>query len=109
RDEDVLVLTSGTLVHSARATDEAAKRSGDFTRAIAFVDAVREVMTSNPAGADELELHPGYPICSPTPDHFLPLLYLAGLATASGEKASVLLDDSGRGFGPGSFGIGFVG
>jgi 4,5-DOPA dioxygenase extradiol len=108
RDEQVLVLTSGTLVHSARATDEAAKSSGDFARAVAFVDAVREVMTTDPARADELEHHPGYPICSPTPDHFLPILYLAGLARASGEKASVLIDDSGRGFGPGSFGIGMA-
>jgi 4,5-DOPA dioxygenase extradiol len=109
RDEDVLVLASGTLVHSARATDEEAKRSGDYARAVAFVDAVGEVMTSDPAGAGELERHPGYRICSPTPDHFLPLLYLAGLAMAAGEKASVLFDDSSRGFGPTSFAIGMPG
>lgn len=106
RDEDVLVLASGTLVHSAKAVDETAKRTGNFARAVAFVDEVRQVMTSDPDRADELEHHPGYPICAPTPDHFLPLLYLAGLATASGEKASVLFDDSARGFGPTSFGVG---
>lgn len=109
RDEGVLVLASGTLVHSARAFDAAAKSSGDFERAVAFVEETRAVLASNPERADELQHHPGYPICSPTPDHFLPILYLAGLASVSGEKPSVLFDDAAHGFPPVSFAIGVGG
>lgn len=98
RDEGVLVLASGTLVHSAKAHGEAA--------AVAFVEAAGEVMATDPDRADQLEHHAGYPLCSPTPDHFLPLLYIAGLAVASGEKAVALFDDRARGFGPTSFGVG---
>ena len=63
-------------------------------------------MTINPDGADKLEDHPGYLLCSPTPDHFLPLLYLAGLATDSGEQVTALFDDGSSAFGAGSFAIG---
>lgn len=106
RDEGVLVIASGTLVHSARAHNEAARASGDFEVAKDFCEATRAVMTSNPRKALELEQHPGYPLCSPTPDHFLPLLYLAGLAADSGERVSMLFDDGSSEFGAGSFAIG---
>ena len=108
RDEGVLIIGSGTLVHNVRATDEAARRSGDFARALQFVDEVGKLMASDPDSVDKLEHHPGYPICSPTPDHFLPLLYIAGLASASGERATMLFDDGWRGLGPTSFAIGTV-
>jgi len=106
RDEGVLIIASGTLVHNGKATDEAAHRSGDFELAKDFVESVAEVMTTDPDRAHELERHPGYPICSPTPDHFLPLLYFAGLAAASGEHVGRPFDDAGRGLGASSFAIG---
>jgi 4,5-DOPA dioxygenase extradiol len=39
-----------------------------------------------------LDAHRDFPSAVPTPDHFLPLLYLAGLASAGGESAGVLID-----------------
>jgi len=39
-----------------------------------------------------LRRHADFGDAVPTPDHFLPLLYLAGLADAAGSTADVLVD-----------------
>lgn len=106
RNQGVLIVASGTLVHNARAHGPDARENGDFDLAKEFVATARTIMTSNPDDADKLEDHPGYLLCSPTPDHFLPLLYLAGLATDSGERVVPLFDDGSSEFGAGSFAIG---
>ena len=51
------------------------------------------MMTSG-AAEDLLSLpdDPDYDLAVPTPDHYLPLLYLAGIATAAGSKANVVVD-----------------
>ena len=51
------------------------------------------MMTSG-AAEDLLSLpgDPDYALAVPTPDHYLPLLYLAGIATAAGSKANVVVD-----------------
>ena len=46
---------------------------------------------SDPASVADVESHPAYALASPTPDHFVPLLYAAGLAAASGRGAEVLV------------------
>ena len=54
RDEGVLIIASGTLVHSGAATDAAAHASGDFDIAKDFVASTREILMSDPDRADEL-------------------------------------------------------
>ena len=49
-------------------------------------------MTTSPAAVLGLRDHPDFPNAVPTPDHFLPLLYLAGLAEAAGSTTNVLLE-----------------
>jgi len=49
-------------------------------------------MLSKPNEIASLKEHPDYETCAPTPDHFIPLLYIAGLAAAEDEAARTLID-----------------
>ena len=48
-------------------------------------------MADAPADILKSVEHPDFQLAVPTPDHFIPLLYTAGLAAASGEDAQALL------------------
>ena len=37
-------------------------------------------------------MHPDYAAAVPTPEHFLPLMYLAGLCSEAGEPASTFVE-----------------
>jgi 4,5-DOPA dioxygenase extradiol len=50
------------------------------------------MMLTNPTEVGRLDGHRDYDLAVPTPDHFLPLLYLAGIAGATGTPADVLVD-----------------
>ena len=90
RRRGVLVLASGNVVHNLRALDPRQGDGGtDWARR--FDEAVGEVMASDPASVVRLVDHPDFGLAAPTPDHFLPLLYLAGLAGAAGRPAEVLV------------------
>jgi len=91
RERGVLVVGSGNVVHNLRAMDWSQPDLG-FDWARRFDDATRAVLTGRPADAPGLESHPDYARSSPTPDHFIPLLYVAGLAAAAGRPLELLVD-----------------
>jgi 4,5-DOPA dioxygenase extradiol len=91
RASGVLIVGSGNVVHNLRRIDPS-KPDSAFDWAQRFDDATAEIMTDAPAGLARLQDHPDFARAVPTPDHFIPLLYIAGLASAAGETADVLVD-----------------
>jgi 4,5-DOPA dioxygenase extradiol len=91
RDRGVLIVASGNVVHDLRAIDWGRADAG-FDWARRFDDAARAILTERPSDAAALTRHPDYAHAAPTPDHFLPLLYVAGLAAATKRTADVLVD-----------------
>jgi len=91
RDQGVAIIGSGNVVHNLRAVDF---RLGDegFDWAHRFDDSVREVVTTDPGAVLRLNDHADYHRAVPTPDHYLPLIYVAGLAAAAGEPLDVMVD-----------------
>ena len=63
-----------------------------FDWARRFDEAARQVLTTSPADMPRLRSHPDYARSVPTPEHFLPLLYVAGLASAARRPLQVLVD-----------------
>lgn len=91
RDEGILVLGSGNVVHNLRQIDWESADSG-APWAERFDERARQIMATSPGDVLRLLADPDAARAVPTPDHFLPLLYLAGLADAGGETADVLVD-----------------
>jgi len=81
RKTGVLILGSGNVVHNLGAMDRSKPDLG-FDWAYRFNDAAREILAEKPAEVVGLLEHPDYAKAAPTPEHFIPLLYLAGLASA---------------------------
>ena len=91
RQEGVLIVGSGNVVHNLglvqwNQPDAAFDWAREFN-----IDAI-EVMGTTPGSAADLQRHHRFQLAAPTPDHFIPLLYLAGLADAAGQPAEVLID-----------------
>jgi 4,5-DOPA dioxygenase extradiol len=91
RERGVLIVGSGNIVHNLRALRWDAPDLG-FDWAQRFDDAARAALTGVPAELAKLDNHADYRQAVPTPDHFIPALYFAGLATAAGRPARVLID-----------------
>ena len=91
RERGVLVVASGNVVHNLRRIDWNQPDAG-FDWARTFDAAAAGIMTSAPGDLVGLTGHDDFALAAPTPDHFIPLVYLAGLAAAAGETAHVLVD-----------------
>lgn len=85
----VLVLGSGNVVHNLGRLDWGRPEAG-FDWARRFDEAAVTLMTGTPGEILALANHPDFAAAVPTPDHFIPLLYLAGVAAVSGNPADVL-------------------
>jgi 4,5-DOPA dioxygenase extradiol len=79
------------VVHNLGGMNWSLDESG-FDWAQRFDEDAKAVMQQNPTEAATLDGHGDFAHAVPTPDHFLPLLYLAGLADASGHGTDVLVD-----------------
>lgn len=91
RHRGVLIVGSGNVVHNLGQIDWS-RPDAATAWARRFDEAARHQLITAPGGAASLQLHPDYRAAVPTPDHFIPLLYFAGLAAAADRPAAVLVD-----------------
>jgi len=91
RESGVLIMGSGNVVHHLGVLDWGLADQG-FDWAQRFDTEARRLMTTSPGEITQLANHPDVAKAVPTPDHFLPLMYIAGVADAAGTPAEVLID-----------------
>ena len=91
RERGILVLGSGNVVHNLRRMDWR-QPDAAFDWARRFDERARELMLQDPANVLSLAEHPDFEAAVPSPDHFIPLLTIAGLASAAGRGAEILVD-----------------
>jgi 4,5-DOPA dioxygenase extradiol len=91
RDQGVLIVGSGNVVHNLRRIDWG-QPDGAFDWNRSFDDAATSLVGDRPGEILELVDHDAFALAVPTPDHFIPLLYIAALADAAGDTLDVLID-----------------
>ena len=97
RDRGIMVLASGNVVHNLRRV-QWNQPDAAFDWAERFDDAVAQQLAEAPEDVLKLMDHPDYEAAVPTPDHFVPLLYIAGMAAAQNAPLQPLV----RGYAMGS-------
>ncbi len=97
RDRGIMVLASGNVVHNLRRV-QWNQPDAAFDWAERFDDAVAQQLAEAPEDVLKLMDHPDYKAAVPTPDHFVPLLYIAGMAAAQNAPLQPLV----RGYAMGS-------
>jgi 4,5-DOPA dioxygenase extradiol len=90
RDRGVMIVGSGNVVHNLGRL-EWKQPDLAFDWAERFDDAVLEQLATAPGDILGVAGHADYALAVPTPDHFIPLLYLAALAAENEGFAEPLL------------------
>ena len=86
-DEGILVLGSGNVVHNLSRINWSAGDTG-YDWADRFDEHVANLMDANPSSVLTSSQHSDWKLAVPTPEHFLPLAYIAGIAAERGESVS---------------------
>lgn len=90
RERGVMILASGNVVHNLRRLQwDEPDLAYDWAER--FDDAVAEQLARDPADLLKVQEHADFALAVPTPDHFVPLLYIAGVASAEGVSPEPLL------------------
>ena len=84
------MLASGNVVHNLGRIQWNQPASA-YDWAVRFDESAAAQLADAPGDILRLAEHPDYPLAVPTPDHFIPLLYIAGLAAAAGEPMDALV------------------
>ena len=89
-DEGVLVLGSGNVVHNLGAINWSMPDAA-FDWAERFDTKVIDVMSTDPSSLPSVMVGSDWQRSAPTPEHFLPLLPIAGIAAAERMTAEVVV------------------
>jgi 4,5-DOPA dioxygenase extradiol len=97
QERGILVIASGNIVHNLRRV-QWNQPDAAFDWAERFDDAVARQLAEAPEDILRVTEHPDYAAAVPTPDHFIPMLYIAGMASAGDAGLDALV----RGYAMGS-------
>jgi 4,5-DOPA dioxygenase extradiol len=91
RSRGVLIIGSGNVVHNLGGMNWNLPDTG-FDWAQRFDEDAKARMADDPTEVARMDAHVDFRRAVPTPDHFIPLLYLAGLAGAEKTGTDMLID-----------------
>lgn len=97
RESGVMIVASGNVVHNLERVQWSQPEAA-FDWAERFDEAVVRQLEDAPGEVLKMVEHPDYELAVPTPDHFIPLVYLAGLAAEEEGHAEAIV----RGYAMGS-------
>jgi 4,5-DOPA dioxygenase extradiol len=97
QERGIMVVASGNVVHNLRRV-QWNRPDAAYDWAERFDDAAVQQLSEAPDQVLRLVEHPDYAAAVPTPDHFIPLLYIAGMASKEQAQLKALV----RGYAMGS-------